>query len=128
MYENYVAQELHAHGFKGYYFNSKKQGEVDFIIEYKLKAVPIEVKSGKDYQIHSALNTIISNKEYGIEKAIVLCNDNVRQDGPITYLPIYMSMFITDNDVKLPSSETQRLEDIQTIASNTVEQAVLART
>ncbi|MBO4389036.1 MAG: ATP-binding protein [Spirochaetales bacterium] len=112
MYENYVAQELNAHGFKGYYFNSKKQGEVDFIIEYNLKAVPIEVKSGKDYQIHSALNTIISNKEYGIEKAIVLCNDNVKQDGLITYLPIYMSMFISNDDVKLPSSEKQSLKDI----------------
>ena len=60
----------------------------------------------------SIRNTIVSNKEYGIEKAIVLCNDNVRQDGPITYLPIYMSMFITNNDVKLPSSEKQSLGDI----------------
>ena len=112
MYENFVAQELHAHGFKGYYFNSKKQGEVDFIIEYNLKAVPIEVKSGKDYLIHSALNNIISNPEYGIEKAFVLCNDNIKTDGPITYLPIYMSMFITNDDVEIPISGRQDLRDI----------------
>ena len=112
MYENFVAQELHAHGFKGYYFNSKKQGEVDFIIEYNLKAVPIEVKSGKDYQIHSALNTILSNREYGIEKAIVLCNDNVKTDGPISYMPIYMSMFIKNDDIKLPSVNNHSLSAI----------------
>lgn len=112
MYENFVAQELHAHGFKGYYFNSKKQGEVDFIIEYNLKAVPIEVKSGKDYQIHSALNTILSNREYEIDKAIVLCNDNVKTEGPITYMPIYMSMFIKNDDIKLQPSYQQSLTDI----------------
>lgn len=112
MYENYVAQELHAHGFNGYYFNSKKQGEVDFIIEYNLQAVPIEVKSGKDYQIHSALNNILSNQEYGIKKAFVLCNDNVRTEGPICYLPIYMSMFIINDDAKLPTPENQKLSDI----------------
>ena len=30
IYENAVAQELYAHGFELYYFNSKKQGELDF--------------------------------------------------------------------------------------------------
>ena len=112
MYENFVAQELHAHGLDGYYFNSKKQGEVDFIVEYNLQAVPIEVKSGKDYQIHSALNNILSNRDYGIKKAFVLCNDNVKTNGPICYMPIYMSMFITDEKTSLPLAEEYKLTDI----------------
>ena len=33
IYENAAAQELKAHGYDLYYYNSKKQGELDFIIE-----------------------------------------------------------------------------------------------
>ncbi len=33
VYENFVSQELRAHGFERlYYFKSRKQGEVDFLI------------------------------------------------------------------------------------------------
>lgn len=35
VYENAVAQELRAHGFDLYYFNNKKQGELDFVMEYQ---------------------------------------------------------------------------------------------
>ena len=94
IYENVVAQELHAHGFELYYFNSKKQGELDFVIEFDGKIVPIEVKSGKDYQRHSALNNVLSNKDYQIEEAIVFCNNNLFQSDNILYLPIYMVAFL----------------------------------
>ena len=94
IYENIVAQELNSHGYKCYYFNSHKQGEVDFIIEYKDKVLPIEVKSGKDYTTHSALNNILNNKGYGIEKAFVLSNNNVTKKNNIIYYPIYMLMFL----------------------------------
>lgn len=43
IYENAVAQELYAHGFELYYFNSKKQGELDFVIEYEGYPLPIEI-------------------------------------------------------------------------------------
>lgn len=94
IYENAVAQELHAHGWNLYYFNSKKQGEVDFLLEQDSEIVPLEVKSGKDYPRHVALNNILTNKEYVLRRAIVLCNDNLRVEGQITYAPIYMTMFI----------------------------------
>lgn len=77
LYENYVAQELHAHGYEGYYYNSKKFGELDFVIEEDNKVIPIEVKSGKDYLRHCALNNVMSNKSLDIEKAFVFTNDNV---------------------------------------------------
>lgn len=96
VYENVVAQELLAQGFgQLYYFNSKKQGEVDFVIEAGDGTVlPIEVKSGKDYERHNALANILDNEEYNLSKAIILCNDNVSVQGKKTYLPIYMTTFI----------------------------------
>lgn len=95
VYENAVAQELMAHGFEVlYYYNSKKMGEVDFVTELDGKIFPIEVKSGKDYARHRALNNILGCREYTIPEAIVLCNDNLKVDGKVRYLPVYMMMFI----------------------------------
>lgn len=104
LYENVVAQELKAHGFKLYYYNSKKYGELDFVIEYKGKVLPIEVKSGKSYQRHSALNNIVDVPNYAIDEAYVLSNYNVEVKGNITYYPIYMLMFIMDETI-LPDVE-----------------------
>lgn len=86
MFENVVAQELKAHGYNGYYFNSKKQGELDFLIEYENKCLPIEVKSGKDYKVHSALNNVLNNENYDIPYAYVLSNGNVEINEKIVYL------------------------------------------
>lgn len=94
IFENVVAQELQAHGFELYYFNSKKQGELDFIIEKNGHTLPIEVKSGKDYQRHNALCNVMDNTDYGIPKAFVFCNDNVSVSGNIVYLPIYMVAYL----------------------------------
>ena len=102
IYENAVAQELRAHGYELYYYNSKKFGELDFIIEYSQNILPIEVKSGKDYTRHSALNNVIDVKDYGISQAIVFSNYNTLVKDKITYYPIYMTMFLSDNDFKLP--------------------------
>ena len=94
IYENVVAQELQAHGFELYYFNSKKQGELDFIIEKDGHTLPIEVKSGKVYQRHNALSNVMGNAVYGIPRALVFCNDNVSTSGNIIYLPIYMVAYL----------------------------------
>ncbi len=101
VYENAVAQELHAHGFNSYYYNSHSVGELDFIIEEKMHVVPIEVKSGKDYTVHSAINKVVNNVEYDIEKAYVFANCDVREEGKFIYMPVYMCAFISD-DVTLP--------------------------
>lgn len=98
IYENLVAQELYAHGFPIdhdlFYFNSKKQGELDFVVEYEGDVLPIEVKSGKDYDRHRALANVMQNEEYNIPQAIVLCQDNVHTNEKVVYLPIYMTMFL----------------------------------
>ena len=93
IYENIVAQELATHGFHLYYFNSKKQGELDFVIEEGSMVVPIEVKSGKDYERHRALNNVLSNPDYAMDKAFVFCNANLHTEDNIRYVPIYMLMF-----------------------------------
>lgn len=64
--------------------------------------IPLEVKSGKNYSIHHALNNILGNEEYSIRKAYVLCNDNVKIVGDITHLPIYMVMFIKKTTISSP--------------------------
>lgn len=98
LYENAVAQELVAHGIPPYYYNNKKRGELDFVIELGGIVLPIEVKSGKSYTAHSALNNILSCDAYRIPEAIVFNNDNLRTAGKIVYTPIYMSMFIQQDD------------------------------
>lgn len=98
VYENFVAQELNAHGFANghslYYFNSKKQGELDFVIEYNGAVLPIEVKSGKNYERHRALSNVVRNKQYAVNQAFVFCQDNVSVREKVVYLPIYMLMFL----------------------------------
>lgn len=98
IYENAVAQELVAHGLSVYYYNSKKRGELDFVIELDGRIIPIEVKSGKDYDTHRALSNIMDCGEYNIAEAVVFNNDNLHVKGKIVYAPIYMAMFIEKND------------------------------
>lgn len=96
VYENVVASELAAHGYRLFYYDNRKKGEVDYLIDdYEcLNAVPIEVKSGKNYTVHSALSHFVSNEDYHIPKAYVLSNAReITTRGKITYLPIYDIMF-----------------------------------
>lgn len=94
IFENAVAQELVAHGIDVYYYNNKKRGELDFVIELDGKVVPFEVKSGKDYEVHRALTNIMDCSEYDIPEAIILNNENIKVKGKYIYAPIYMVMFI----------------------------------
>ena len=96
VYESVVASELIAHGFKLFYYDNRNKGEVDYLIDDydSLSTVPIEVKSGKDYTVHSALNNFISNEDYHIKKAFVVSNEReIKTKGKIIYIPIYYIMF-----------------------------------
>lgn len=97
IYESVVASELSAHGHRLFYYDRRGKGEVDFLIDdYEtLSVLPIEVKSGKDYAVHSALNTFLKEEAYPVKKAIVLSNEReITKKGSITYLPIYFVMFL----------------------------------
>ena len=96
VYETVVASELIAHGYRLFYYDNRSKGEVDYLIDDydSLSVVPIEVKSGKDYTVHSALNTFVQNEDYHIKRAFVVSNErNVTQNGKIVYIPIYYIMF-----------------------------------
>lgn len=97
VYENVVAQELKAHGHKLFYYDNRQKGEVDFLIDdySSLSILPIEVKSGKDYTVHSALNNLLAVEDYHVLSGLVLSNDRkVRTNGKITYMPVYYVMFL----------------------------------
>ena len=112
VYENAVAQELVAHGLEPYYYNNKKRGELDFVIESGGKVLPVEVKSGKDYESHRALSNIMDCKEYNLAEAIVFNNDNMRVEGKIVYAPVYMTMFL-ERDYTAPTCYKVDLSGLQ---------------
>lgn len=110
VYESVVAQELHAHGYALHYYDNKQRGEVDFLIDdySTLTVLPIEVKSGKDYKVHSALDKFLATTDYHIMRAVVFSNEqNVHVEQGITYMPIYYVMFyknepVSDSDCIIP--------------------------
>ena len=105
LYESAVAQELKAHCNKLFYYDNKQKGEVDFLVDDSstTSALPVEVKSGKDYMVHSALNNLMSVPDYHIASSIVFSNDReVRTKGNILYLPIYYVMFMEN---RMPERE-----------------------
>ena len=107
VYESAAAQELAAHGHPLFYYDNRNKGEVDFLIDdySSLSAVPIEIKSGKDYTVHSALNNFVKNEDYHTKRAYVLSNAReVTTKGKITYLPIYYVMFFGTGET--PSLKT----------------------
>jgi len=97
VYETVVATELMAHGHTLFYYDNKQKGEVDFLIDDydSLAVLPIEVKSGKDYSIHRALDRFIANPDYRVQSALVLSNEgDSRTEKATIYLPIYYIMFL----------------------------------
>lgn len=105
IYESAVAQELKAHNNKVFYYDNKQKGEVDFLVDDSrtMSVLPIEVKSGKDYTVHSALDNLMNVPDYHIASSIVLSNEReVKKKGNVLYLPIYYVMFLEN---KIPPTK-----------------------
>lgn len=116
IYENAVAQELNAHGFSRlYYYAKKSEGEVDFLIEYQGKVLPIEIKSGTHLKEHASLSKMLANPSYHLEEGFVFGDTNFFQDGNISYFPIYLIDFVhsetefTKEERKLPKIDIPTL-------------------
>lgn len=97
VYETVVAQELIAHNHKLYYYDRKKVGGVDFLIDDydSLSVVPLEIKSGKDINNFRALPKLIEQNKKLIKEGYVFSNNReVKTKDNITYLPIYFISFL----------------------------------
>lgn len=99
-FENAVAQQLLANGLEPYFCKKKNVGELDFLIEMGERVVPIEVKSGKNYKSHKALDNFMDVSEYHLERAYVFSTSNVEKEENIIYLPIYMSYLLKEPKIE----------------------------
>lgn len=91
--ENVFAQNLKSNGFKLHYFDSKKIGELDFVLQNGLSTVLLEIKSGNDFKKHLAMDHALETKQWKFEQTIVFSKSNVEEEEEILYLPWYMIMF-----------------------------------
>lgn len=98
-FENAVAQQLIASGLEPYYFKKQNIGEIDFLVEINGKVVPIEVKSGKSYKTHKAIDNLLAVSDYHINEGYVLSIDNIEKEDKLTYIPIYMSYLIKERSL-----------------------------
>ncbi len=97
VYESVAAQELIAHGHNLFYYDRKKIGEIDFLVDDydDLSVLPIEIKSGKNTKSFKALPKLMETPNYQIKRGYVFSNDReVVENGNIISLPIYYLMFI----------------------------------
>ena len=92
--ENVVAQQLKCNGFQLNYYDGKKTGEIDFVIQNGMGIELIEAKSGNDFKVHSAMDRIRKTEGWKFEKATVLCKGNIESVDGVWYYPWYMVMFM----------------------------------
>ena len=98
-FENAVIQQLTSNGLEPYFCKKKNIGELDVLVEMEGKVVPIEVKSGKAYKAHKALDNFMKISDYHIEKAYVLSVANVEQEETVVYLPVYMCYLLKERKI-----------------------------
>lgn len=91
--ENYVACVLAAKGIPLHYYDKKSKRELDFVVPYDGEVSLIEVKSGDSYKRHASLSHALNEGE-SFSRAVVLSKFNVEREGAITYLPLYMAMYL----------------------------------
>ncbi len=97
--ENLFAQAIKCNGFSLNYYESKKYGEIDFVVQNGMMIDLIEIKSGNDYTKHPALDNMIKTDNWSFGEKIVFCKGNIRKQGEILYLPWYMIMFYRPDPV-----------------------------
>lgn len=95
IYENLAADFLSKMGRKLYYFHKDSGLEIDFVIRYKGKATPLEVKAANGYA--KSMKTILSQPErYHITQGIKLADAQLGCSGNLLTLPFYMGFLLTE--------------------------------
>lgn len=95
--ENVFAQIIKSNGFSLNYFESKKYGELDFVIQNGMEVDLLEIKSGKDYKKHFALSKVSAVENWEFGRKIIFCSGNVEEEEGMEYLPWYLAMFYQVN-------------------------------
>ncbi len=98
IYENMVSQIFRASGYELFYHTIKKNEgksyyEVDFLLSKGNKLIPVEVKSS-GYKSHTSLDRFCEKFSDRIGKKYLIYTKDLKKEGDILYLPIYMAMFI----------------------------------
>ena len=102
IYENVVAQMLRASGHLLYYHTFSYKGdtsteprryEIDFVISRGDKVCPLEVKSS-GYKTHKSLDMFREKYSSRIAQPYILYTKDLRNEGGITYLPVYMASLL----------------------------------
>lgn len=92
--ENFIAGELVKKGNSLHYYDRQSKQELDFIYKDGDGIAVLECKSGEDPKDHKSLDAILRTSAIKISRAMVFCRENLMVEGPITYYPLYMSMFL----------------------------------
>jgi predicted AAA+ superfamily ATPase len=98
VYENVVAQMLKTNGHELYYYTwpsetSNIRYEIDFLISDGAKIAPIEVKSS-GYKTHKSLDLFCEKFSSRVNNRYLVYTKDLRKDESITYLPVYMTLFL----------------------------------
>ncbi len=96
-FENAVAQQLTSLGYDLMFHEFRIGGsqlyEVDFILPGTKGIVPLEAKPSASSR-HKSLDLFMEKKRNRVEKAFVIHGKDLRVDGDVVYIPIYMAMFL----------------------------------
>lgn len=98
LYENMVAQMLYSNGNRLFYYTFPKEKsthnyEIDFLLARGNKVCPIEVKSS-GYKTHASMDAFSGKFSGKIGQKYLIYTKDLRKDGDILCLPIYMTMFL----------------------------------
>ena len=94
IFENLIADIFSKMDRKLYYFRKDSGLELDFVIRYKGKCVPVEVKAS-DGNAKSVKTVLKHPEKYHVESAIKLADLNIGRTGEILTLPHYLAFLLT---------------------------------
>lgn len=105
MYENAVAQTIASFNIPLYYHTWRKDEsthnyEIDFLLEYKNKVIPIEVKSSAINK-HKSLDEFTKKYSKKIIDQYVISQKDIRNDGELKYRPVYLTQAILEKILKI---------------------------
>lgn len=95
IFENLVADIFGKMGRKLYYYHKDSGVELDFVMRYKGRCMPVECKARTGNA--KSMRTVFSHPEkYHVESAIKLGDYNVGHKDNMLTLPMYMAFMLTD--------------------------------